>query len=110
MSTKLQPPGVCHYITGRASCWEPATHHILVDGDACSWACDKHLDRALAFLKPQDHHSQGPLCTLSTEDEPRLRWHYSTPEHEGFCHIDEGDLLEQLGITVHVPLGELVGA
>ncbi len=96
--------GVCHFVTKKSSCTQPADFHILVDDESCSAACTDHVAIALKTLQPIDHHPQGELCTLSTDEEPRLRWHLSTPEHAGFCYLDEGDILEQLDITIHVPL------
>ena len=87
----------CHYKTSKSECTAPATHHILVDDEHVSRACDDHLQRAIDQLSPMDHHPHGEICWLSTSWEPRLRWQMSTSEARGFCYLDDdiGMLLEQ---------------
>lgn len=82
----------CHYVTPKFSCEMPAEHHLLVDADACSWACSEHLERALSKLQPLDHHTQGEFCWMTTAEFPSLRWHMSTPEHEGWCYLEDDEL------------------
>jgi hypothetical protein len=81
--------GTCHYATKAFECEMPAEHHILVDDDTCSWACSDHFERALDQLKPIDHHPYSDICWLSTELEPSMRWRHSSPEHIGFCYMND---------------------
>ena len=97
----------CHFVNAKYKCEMPAEHHLLVDDDYVSSACDEHLPNAIEALHPIDHHPYGPVCWLSTEEEPSLRWHMSTAEEVGYCHAD--DSAEQSAL-ITVSLKSLMGA
>ena len=97
----------CQFTSTKRSCGAPADHHLLVDEESVSRACDDHLARAVARLDPIDSHEHGEFCCLSTLWEPRLRWRLSTEVRAGFCYIEDDERFENIEVrdlVVHGPV------
>lgn len=74
--------GLCQY----RRCGRPAAFHLLLSLDTVSWACSSHGAVAVEWWRPVDVHPMGALCALVHAFDPLLRWHFSSPQHEGFCY------------------------
>lgn len=79
-------------------CHREAVHHLLVGTDFQSRVCDQHLQAAVLKIGVTDHHSYRPAPC----DKPRSeggRWHYSTPDREGWCFVADDDERELVSIV-----------